>query len=102
MSKWEYCQIVSFSSVVDEAELLELRAKGFKGEVSAEENIFGSTTIARAGTLRFFSQPRETREFFTDLAEVVTRLGLDGWELVSQAVSGGVTQLYFKRQLPDS
>lgn len=104
MPRWEYCNVMSFARDVTDEELQELKDGGFPGEVTTEDHpLGGETAVVRLGKLRYFKLPRETTETFTDLGKVLTQLGVDGWEMVNATGGmGGITNFYFKRQLPDS
>jgi hypothetical protein len=101
--QWEYCQIRYLVRDITAEEEQHLQTAGFAGDVLHESDpVDGPLIIVRQGTLRLLSRPREESEAFTDLGAVVTRLGLEGWELVSHSHAGSNATLYFKRPLQAS
>lgn len=101
MTKWEYCRVTYLARDLTEEEERDLQSRDFPGTIAPEVDLLGtSRPTVRIGSIRFLSQPREDNEVFTDLGLALSRLGNDGWELVSHAVLGGNTDIFLKRSLP--
>ncbi len=98
MVQWEYCRITWLARQVTDNEIPSLRAKGFHGDFRSINDLFGEEdqTWALIGELRYANRPRQEAEIFTELDGMLTRLGLEGWELVS-VLGAGDGELWFKR-----
>lgn len=78
MTKWEYCTVY------------------WHAAQSAQDDMPES---AAYGQLRYYVEATGTASTFTDLSVVLTRLGSEGWEMVSHAHMNADTSFFFKRPI---
>jgi hypothetical protein len=102
MTKWEYCRINWTVGKVSDEDLQRAEQEGLPTRIMAETA--DGTKYATGGYLFVFSSGE--RRILTDIQETIRDLGLEGWELASDTITGGrdlleLEVLYFKRPLPE-